>query len=178
MVNTEALTERSLRHYELGRLRMATRIALVLGPLAAVCLLQPTGRETTACCAALLFAASVWLRFRNRAGVESVTTGLIAGAVPLAALLLLARLDPGCATAGLVSYCTGISLVAGAVAGAVVARRERVRAPLSGNWLFPVAIALLTAGLACARLGPASLAGVTVGMLVVHASARGRQAAE
>jgi hypothetical protein len=178
MVNLETLTERSLRHYELGRLRMAARIALVLGPLAAVCLLQPIGREATACCAALLFAASVWLRFRNRAGVESVTTGLIAGAVPLAALLLLARLDPGCATAGLVSYCTGFSLLVGAVAGTVVASRERVRAPFARNWLLPMAIALLTAGLACARLGLASLAGVAVGMLVGRASARGQQAAE
>jgi hypothetical protein len=178
MVNLETLTARSLRHYELGRLRMAARIAVVLGPVAAVCLLQPIGRETTACCAALLFAVSVWLRFRNRAGVESVTTGLIAGAVPLAALLLLERFDPGCASAGVVSYCTGFSLLVGAGAGAVVAWRERVRAPLGGSWLFPVAIAQLTAGLACARLGFASLAGVALGILVGRASVRSSHAAE
>jgi hypothetical protein len=172
MVNLEILTARSLRHYELGRLRMAARIAIVLGPFIAVCLLQPVGREATACCAALLIAGSVWLRFRNRAGVDSVTTGLLAGAVPLAALLLLARLDPGCATAGVVSYCTGFSLLLGAAAGTVVAWHERIRGPLGGNWLFAVGIALLTAGLGCARLGLATFAGVALGMLVGRASVR------
>src|SRR5688572_15823917 len=105
MANLETLTARSLRHYQLGRLRMATRIALLLTPIAAACLLQPAGRETTACCATLLIATSIWLRFRNRAGVESVTTGLLAGAIPLAALLVLARVDPACTNAGALSYC-------------------------------------------------------------------------
>jgi hypothetical protein len=176
MVNLESLTTRSLRHYELGRLRMASRIAIVLAPLVAVCLLEPAGREAGACCAALLVLGSVWLRFRNRAGVESVTTGLLAGAVPLAALLLLTQLDPGCATAGALSYCTGFSLLFGAMAGAVVARRERTAAPISGNWLFAVGIALLTAGLGCARLGLASIVGVAVGMLVGRASALAQKA--
>ena len=177
MVNLETLTARSLRHYEFGRLRMAARIAIVLGPLVAVCLLQPVGREPTACCAALLVVGSVWLRFRNRAGVESVTTGVIAGAVPLAALLLLARFDPGCASAGVLSYCTGFSLLFGAAAGAIVAWRERVRAPIAGNWLVAVGIAVMTAGLGCARLGLASLAGVALGMLIGRMSLRGSQAA-
>jgi hypothetical protein len=171
MVNLETLTARSLRHYELGRLRMAARIAIVLGPLAAMCLLQPVGREPTACCAALLIVASVWLRFRSREGVESVMTGLIAGAIPLTTLLLLARFDPGCASAGVVSYCTGFSLLAGAAAGAIVAWRERVRAPMTGNWPLAVGIAVMTAGLGCARLGLASLTGVAIGMLVGRASA-------
>jgi hypothetical protein len=105
MVNLETLTAQSLRHYELGRLRMPARVAMVLAPLVAVCLLEPIGREACTCCAALLLAASVWLRFRNRAGVESVSTGLLAGGIPLAALLVLTHLDPGCATAGLFSYC-------------------------------------------------------------------------
>lgn len=177
MVNLETLTARSLRHYELGRLRMAARIAIVLGPVVAVCLLQPVGREPTACCAALLFAASVWLRYCDRVGVESVSIGLVAGAVPLGALLLLARVDPGCASAGLVSYCTGFSLLIGVAAGGVVAWRERALSPLSGNWLFAVGIAVLTAGLGCARLGLASLAGVAVGMIVGRASVRGSRAA-
>jgi len=136
-----------------------------------VCLLEPAGREAGACCAALLVLGSVWLRFRSRAGVESVTTGLLAGAIPLAGLWLLTQLDPGCATAGLLSYCTGFSLLFGAGAGAVVARRERTEASLSGNWLFTVGIALLTAGLGCARLGLVSILGVAIGMFVGRASA-------
>jgi hypothetical protein len=177
MVNLETLTARSLRHYELGRLRMAASVAIVLIPIAAVCLLEPSGREACACCAALLLAASVWLRFRSRAGVESVSTGLLAGGIPLAAMLVLTRIDPGCATAGLLSYCTGFSLLVGAAAGAVVALRERGRAPLSSHWLLAVGVAVLTASLGCVRLGVVSIVGVAVGILVGRTSARSATAA-
>jgi hypothetical protein len=176
MVNLETLTARSLRHYERGRLRMAARIAFVLAPIVAVCLLEPVGREACACCAALLLTASVWLRFRNRAGVESVSTGLLAGGIPLVVMPVLTRLDPQCASAGLVSYCTGFSLLVGAAAGAVVALRVRDRAPLSGPWPLAVVVALLTASLGCVRLGVASVAGVALGILVGLASLRGAKA--
>jgi hypothetical protein len=151
---------------------MAARIAIVLVPLAAVSLLEPVGRETSACCAALLLAVAIWLRYRNRAGVESVTTGLLAGVIPLAAALVLTRLDPECAVAGAVSYCTGFSLLVGAAAGAVVALRERGRAPISSHWVVTIGVALLTASLGCVRLGLASMAGVALGMLVGRASMR------
>lgn len=131
-----------LRHYELGRLRMAARVVIVLAPIVALCLLEPIGREACVCCAALLLAVSVWLRFRNRAGVESVSIGLLAGGIPLVAVLVLARLDPGCATAGLVSYCTGFSLLVGAAAGAVVALCERGNESSSGHWLLAIGVAL------------------------------------
>lgn len=173
MVNLEVLTSRSLRHYELGRLRMAARVAIVLAPIVALCLLEPIGREACVCCAALLLAASVWLRFRNRAGVESVSIGLLAGGIPLVAMLVLTRLDPGCATAGLVSYCTGFSLLVGAAAGAVVALRERGNESSSGHWLLAVSVALLTASLGCVRLGVASVVGVALGLVVGRVSMRG-----
>jgi hypothetical protein len=172
MVNLETLTARSLRRYELGRLRMAARVSIVLLPLAAICLLERTGRETSVCCAVLLMLGSIWLRFRDRAGVESVNTGLLAGGIPLFALLLLTQIDAGCATAPAFSYCTAFSLLLGAAAGAVVAHRERTKASLSGNWLIVLSIALLTAGLGCARLGMASIAGVAVGLLSGRAAAR------
>ena len=170
MVNLETLTAQSLRHYERGRLRMAARVAIVLVPIVVVCLLEPIGREACVCCAAVLLGATVWLRFRSRAGVESVSTGLLAGGIPLAALLALTQIDPSCATAGLFSYCTGFSLLVGAAAGAVVARRER--ALVSDHWLLAVGVALLTASLGCVRLGMASTVGVAVGILVGRASTR------
>jgi len=170
MVNLEILTARSLRHYELGRLRMALRIAIVLVPIIAVCLLEPVGREACACCAALLLAAAIWLRFRNRVGVESVTTGLLAGAVPLSAALVLTQLDPGCATAGPLSFCTAFSVVIGGAAGVVVALRERARTSLTGHWVLAGSIAILAASLGCARLGLASIIGVAVGVVVGRTS--------
>lgn len=170
MVNLETLTARSLRHYELGRLRMAARISIVLAPMVAICLLEPVGREACACRAALLLAATVWLRYRSRAGLDSASTGLLAGTIPLAAALALARLDPGCANAAPLSYCTGFSLLVGGAAGVVVAIRERGRAQLSVHWLTAVGVAMLTASLGCVRLGLASVAGVALGILVGRAS--------
>jgi hypothetical protein len=170
MVNLEDLTARSLRHYELGRLRMALRIAIILVPIIAVCLLEPIGRETCACCAALLLAAAIWLRFRSRVGVESVTTGLLAGAVPLGAALVLTQLDPGCATAGPFSFCTAFSMVIGGAAGIVVALRERARGSLAGHWVLAGSIAILAASLGCARLGLASIAGVALGIIAGRVS--------
>jgi hypothetical protein len=177
MVNLEALTARSLRHYELGRLRMAARIALVLAPIIGLCLVEPVGREACACCAALLVGVAVWLRHRSRAGLESVTTGVLAGSVPLAAALFLTRLDPGCANAPLLSYCTGFSLLVGGAAGAVVALRERGAVQISSHWLTAVGVALLTASLGCLRLGLASVIGVAVGMVFGRGAVRGVTAA-
>jgi hypothetical protein len=42
MVNLETLTARSFRYYELGRLSVAASVAIVLAPIVAVCLLEPT----------------------------------------------------------------------------------------------------------------------------------------
>lgn len=176
MVNLETLTARSLRHYELGRLRMAARIAMVLAPIVAICLLEPVGREASACCAALLLASTIWLRHRSRAGLESVSTGLLAGSIPLAAALALTRIDPGCASAELLSYCTGFSLLVGGAAGAVVALRERGVVPLPGHWLVAAGVALLTASLGCVRLGLASVGGVALGLLIGRSSMRGATA--
>jgi len=176
MVNLETLTQRSLRHYELGRLRMAARIALVLAPIVAICLLEPIGRETCACCAGLLLVVSIWFRFRSRAGVESVSTGLFAGLVPLAAGLVLTQFDPGCATAGALSYCTGFSLLVGAGAGAVVAFRERRSGSPSSHWLLAFGVALMTASLGCLRLGVASMLGIALGIVVGRMSVRGATA--
>jgi hypothetical protein len=176
MVNLETLTARSLRHYELGRLRMAARISLLLAPIVAISLLEATRREACACCAALLLSATVWLRYHSRDGLESVSTGLLAGSIPLAAALVLTRLDPSCATAGPLSYCTGFSLLIGGAAGAVVALRERGLVTLPSHWLTAAGVALLTASLGCVRLGIASVAGVALGMLAGRASVRGVRA--
>jgi hypothetical protein len=156
---------------------MAARVAVVLAPIIFVCLLEPVGREACACCAALLLGASVWLRFRNRVGLESVTTGLLAGAIPLAAALVLKQADPGCTTAGLISACTAFSVLIGGAAGALVALRERLSPSVPTSWLLVAGVALLTASLGCARLGLASIGGVAVGLLVGRLSVRSARAA-
>jgi hypothetical protein len=148
---------------------MAAKVALVVVPLIAICLLEPVGRKTCICCGAFLLAATIWLRFRDRAGLDSVSTGLLGGAVPLAAALVLTRLDPGCATAGALSMCTGFSVLMGGTAGAIVAFREASGRLRGAHWLLASGIASLAASLGCARLGVASIAGVAVGIVVGRA---------
>lgn len=66
MVNREQLRARGLWAYEMGRLRAASRIALLLVPTAAVCLLEARGREACACSSVLLVSLAIWLRWRDR----------------------------------------------------------------------------------------------------------------
>lgn len=168
MVNLETLTARGARAYELGRFKMAARVALVVVPLAAICLIERTGRETCACCSVALLGGSIWLRWRDRAGVESVTRGLYAGSVPVAFALVLPGIDASCLSAGVFSYCTGLSLLVGAAAGAVVAAPRWERRG-QARWLVALTITALLASLGCARLSVASFAGVVLGIALAGA---------
>lgn len=162
MVDLEELRARGLHAYEAARMRMAARVLLYLAPVLALCWWQATDRETCGCLAVLLAISAVWLRRRDRRGVEDVTTGLMAGAIPLGAGLLLAECLPACGG----PFCVAISAVLGVVAGAWVAVREqRARAPQSSLFAASV-IAALAAGLGCLALGVLGLAGVVVGVAV------------
>jgi hypothetical protein len=166
MVNPEELAARGLRAYELGRLITASRIALILVPLAALCLLEATGRETCACLAVVLLGSAVWLRWRDRRGWESVTTGLLAGGTPLAAGIVLARCDLTCGTSGAESFCTGLSVIIGTTAGLVIARREARWRGRFTSYLTAGVIAALAAGLGCVRLGVLGVASMAIGIAV------------
>lgn len=168
MVNPEELVARGLRAYEVGRVLTASRIALLLLPVAALCLLENEGREAGACAclAVVLLGSAVWLRWRDREGMDSVTTGLLAGALPLGAGLLLARFDLRCGLAGSETYCTLFSVLIGALAGVVIALREsRWRRRLT-SLVAAGAIASLAAGLGCVRLGVWGVASMVIGIAV------------
>jgi hypothetical protein len=153
MVSREELTARSLRAYEAGRFLSSLRVALVIVPIAVLCLLEPEGRGTCACLAVVLLGGAVWLRFRDRTGVRAVTTGLLAGAIPLAAGVLLSHLELRCGLAGGETFRSAVSLLLGLGAGVFVSWREaRWGARLSGL-VTAAAITGLAAGLGCVRLG-------------------------
>jgi hypothetical protein len=164
MVNSDDLLARGLRAYELGRFITASRIAIMLVPVAALCLLESEGREACACLAVVLLGSAVWLRFRDREGVDSVTSGLLAGALPLSAGVLLARFDLRCGLAGSETYCTAFSVVIGTLAGLVIALRENRWRRRLVSFLAAGAIASLAAGLGCVRLGVWGVAGMVVGI--------------
>jgi hypothetical protein len=111
---------RSLRAYEIGRILTALRVALVVIPIATLCLIERTGREACACLTFILLASAVWLRWRNRRGMDSVNTGLAAGSLPLLAGIVFDRLDLRCGLAGLESFCTTFAVLLGTGAGAMI----------------------------------------------------------
>ena len=176
MVNREQLRTQALWAYETGRLRAASRIALVLIPAAAVCLLESRGRGTCACTSVALLGLAIWLRWRNRRGFEAVSTGLLAGSVPLVAGLFLDRFDLQCGLAGGSTFCTGFAVLLGGTAGVFIGVRENKRRRQLWSAVTAAAVAALAASLGCVRLGVVGLASIVAGIAlgVVGATAARR----
>jgi hypothetical protein len=166
MVNREQLRAQGLWAYETGRLRAAARVALVLIPAAAVCLLESRGRGTCACLAVMLLGLAIWLRWKNRRGGKAVTTGLLAGSVPLVAGLALDRLDLQCGLAGGAASCTGFAVLLGGAAGVFIAFRESKGRRQLWSATTAAGIAALAASLGCVRLGVVGLASVIAGIAI------------
>jgi len=166
MVTPEALTARGLRAYELGRVRTALRVALVIVPLATLCLIESRGRSAVACMSVLLLAAAVWLRWCDRRGTDAVTTGLLAGSIPLVAGLVVDRLDLHCGLSGADSFCTTFSILLGAGAGMLIAVSQRRTGARASSVLIAAVVAALAAGLGCVRLGTVGLASMLAGVVL------------
>ncbi len=166
MVDFEQLTVRGLRAYEIGRLRTASRVALALAPAALVCLLEARARESCACLAVLLLGFTVWLRWRDRTGFEAVTTGLLAGSLPLVAGLVLSRMDLRCGPAEMAPLCIACSVFVGIGGGIVIAVREARRNGRFWSVVAAAAVAVLAASMGCLRLGIASVVSLVVGVAV------------
>ena len=163
MVNREQLRAGGLRAYERGRLKMAGRVAYVLVPLVALCALLSGAQGRCSCLGTLLLGAAVLLRWRDRRGVESVATGLVAGSVPLVAGLVVARVVPGaCADAPLLSACTLVSLLVGGGAGLWIGTRAAARRAGLARAVVAAAVAALAASLGCVSLGLWAVLGAAV----------------
>lgn len=153
MVDLDALARDARRTSEWGRARMACRIVVVIAALAAVPLLSGARPELCACLAVVLFAAAAFLRWRSRLGVDSVRDGLVLGAVPLAAALVLlgcgVECPPLASSAGAL-----VCSAAGAVAGVGVTwRASRATSARGRRWLLTLVVASMTAAMGCVGLG-------------------------
>jgi hypothetical protein len=166
MVTPEQLLTRGLRAYELGRFLAALRVALVVVPIAGLALIEATGRGACACLASVLLVATVWLRWRDRPGSEAVTTGLLAGSLPLLAGLVLSSLGLQCGLIGAESYCTLFSLLLGLGAGLLVWFRPAHTKGRVRGLLTALAIAGLAAGIGCVRLGTLGLVSMMLGLVL------------
>jgi hypothetical protein len=159
MVDFERLRSRGLRAYEGARLRMALRAAWLLLPMFAICW-AVGDRELCACLMPLMAALVVWLRWRDRRGLEDASAGLLAGAVPLFAGLVLTLLGAHCGG----WLCSLLSALAGVAGGTWVAADVRRRGPTLASWLAVTSIAAAAAVLGCSALGVLGTVGVLLGV--------------
>lgn len=164
MVTPEELTARGLRAYEVGRILSALRVALVVIPVAALCLIERTGREACACLAFILLATAVWLRWRSRKGMDAVNTGIAAGSLPLLAGIVFDRLDLRCGLAGGESFCTTFAVLLGTAAGAMISVTQSRLGARTSSVVTAGAVAGLAAALGCVRLGIVGMASMLVGI--------------
>lgn len=164
MVDLEQLKSRGLRVYELGRFKAATRIACLILPIAVLCYFFCPEKEICVCLSALLLGLVVWLRWRNRQGVEDVTTGLLAGGVPLVVGLLLVGVAPECCSDSFLSFNNVWCSLVSVVSGLWIAFRIR-HAP-GERWLAASMVAILAGSLGCLTFGVFGIAGVTLGVVV------------
>ena len=149
MVDQDQLYRRALRAYELGRLRMSSRVLLFLVPLAIVCTALSSNRIVCAAIALLMVTLAILLRWFDKRGVQAVDTGLKAGVLPL--LVSVALMQAGCS--GDAALCTTICIVAGTLAGIWTGFElgRRRAGPLV--WLSSLTVALLVATLGSLDLG-------------------------
>lgn len=149
MVDQEQLYRRALLSYELGRLRMSSRVLLFLVPLAILCTVLSSNRIVCAVVALFTVTLAVVLRWFDKRGVQAVDTGLKAGVLPL--LVSVALMQAGCS--GDAALCTTICVVAGTLAGAGTGFQLARRRAGPFVWLSSLTVALLVAALGSLDLG-------------------------
>jgi len=165
MVDQEQLRKRALRAYEFGRLRMSSRVLLLLLPLGAVCILLSTNPKACAYLALVTVGLAVALRWLDRRGVQAVDMGLKSGLLPLLASIALMQL--GCSSNP--TLCTTVCVLAGTLAGAWMGYELHQRRAGIFVWLASVSVALIVAALGSLDLGLMVSIGLSVSYIVSSA---------
>lgn len=168
----DLLARRARRAYELGRLRMALRVGLLVVPAVALGVALSSSRLECACLGALLVAGAIALRWYGRGYDRAVVPGLVAGVLPMSAGLV----GPNLAVIGPETACAVLCAV-GLVSGVLLARQAARDARLDAKrWLVGVAVAGLMAVMGCLGHGFEAVFGLLLGAVVVaaHVVVRGK----
>lgn len=165
MANRDLLATAGLRAYELGRLRRAAWVALIIVPAGILCAWVTGEGESCACLAAILLGLSVYLRWRNRIGAKGVGIGLISAVVALCLGLGVSPMIPQCADASLFSFCTGAGVMLGLLTGIAVSLQTARIALGRVEFLGAAGVAFLAASMGCVGLGLTQLIGLGAGLI-------------
>ncbi|MDI1429511.1 hypothetical protein [Polyangium sorediatum] len=160
------LAARARRAYEIGRLRSAAKILVSLAPVVALALVGGSAESAwTMGVGVVLGGFAVALLWRGGAVGRAVRPGLLAGAIPLVAPLVL-RATGHCCMAGMCSplclpVCTSAGLVAGIAVGLRAASESdgRQRFALSAS-----VMAGLMGTLGCMGMGLGAVGGMAVAL--------------
>ncbi len=156
MRDLTTLRRKAMRSYELGRLRFAARVGLVVLPLTAMAVWETRALLTCTLAGVSLLALTIALRWRHRSGVEAASSGLTTGVIPTLAALALCRFAPWCPPGVAFGLCATAGLASGALVGR--AAIQRATAPWQ-HWAAVALVATLTATLGCIGLGLGSVIG-------------------
>lgn len=164
----DRLRDDARRAYERGRLRSAVLGVWPVVALASVCFalgMRPWILLGIAGVHAIVVAT---LLHRGRAAGRAVTTGWLAGSLPLVLLLLGCLVPHACAAGACVAWCLPGCLLASLVAGIVIVRRTRRRPEEAREAaLAATLVAALTGGMGCMMLGLGGVLAILVGLSIV-----------
>lgn len=147
------LRVRAVQAYERGRLLTAVRITPVVAALAALCARETGEWRRCAIVGVVLLAVSITVRWRLPRGRHVVDAGLLTGAAPMLAALVLCRF----ALESLAGTALGVCALAGFVSGWLTGRV----AGGAAQWPAAALVAGLTAALGCIGIGFGTAVGGT-----------------
>ena len=155
MVDLDALAKRARRVSEWGRLRAATRIAIIVVPMVVLALASQRSPPIVAAIGVVLLASCVGLGWWSASGGRAARSGLGLGAIPMAAALITVAIEGRGDTNRVLTMCGFGCLVAGLIAGGGAAWYAMRTAPARrlATWGQIGVVASLTTALGCVSLG-------------------------
>ncbi|MBL8912507.1 MAG: hypothetical protein JNM17_17575 [Archangium sp.] len=172
MENREPILAAARSAYEWGRFWSGTRVAVALAPLVALAGVMTANVGACACLGGVLVTVSVFLRWRDRRGVQAVEAGIRAGLIPLVIGVMLRVCSADCTSPTVLPICVLGGLGAGWLLGSRLGALKVERS----TWAWSAVVAALTASLGCVGFAAGGVIGVMAalvgGTLVVRALAR------
>lgn len=163
--DTEAeLRARAHAAYERARLRHALRSTWPLLVLSSICVLAGAPTLPSLSIAAVHAVVVVALLHRGGVLARAVTTGWLAGSLPLLTALVSCRVPHACAHGSCASFCMPACMAAATVAGIVIVRRTAGRGVTAT--MAAAIVAAMTASMGCVAVGLASALAALGGLLL------------